>query len=458
MRIVDLASALGGKASSYRASDGLLVEHGWHMVVGFYKNLPDLARRAGVDPERALVSLGGVGHGYEPSHGGIFTTNSRGGRAEVAANFNRYGGLPFEDRVNFGRVMAEAFAVALSGEDLTRHDDICFDSWAVEHGLRRHITHYSIFRFLRLAYFNYPEQMSAYHMLETMRRMSTSEGAEIYVARGGTSEVLWNPIGDYVRRLGAQILPRTVVTDWIYDGDRITGLRIADAFETGPVVPARTGPRPAFPAILGTERTQDGFDYIVSTVPPPVLVAMNPDDTRMWQSPFFRRLHNLQSVCTVSLTVTTARRVNTFPGPVHGFPSPLNFAVDMKPYWSEFASRDDVGSVLVFGGQETGFEGWTDSQIVDFTIDNFSRVPAFGDIRAAGITKVEFHRNGKPWERLFLCEPGVQQFRPGVRTPFKNLFFAGDWVRNDVSIVTMEGAVTSGMEAADAVLDAAAAR
>ena len=95
MRIVDLASALGGKASSYRASDGLLVEHGWHMVVGFYKNLPDLARRAGVDPERALVSLGGVGHGYEPSHGGIFTTNSRGGRAEVAANFNRYGGLPF---------------------------------------------------------------------------------------------------------------------------------------------------------------------------------------------------------------------------------------------------------------------------------------------------------------------------------------------------------------------------
>lgn len=457
VRVVDLSAALGGKAASYRAPDGFPVEHGWHMVVGFYRHLPALMRRAGVDPARALVSLGGETHTYEPWHERLHTLSSRGGRLGVAASFAGYEGLPLEDRASFDRTMAQAFSVALSGEDLTRHDDICFDSWMVERGLRRHITHYSIFRFLRLAYFNFPEQMSAYHVLETLRRMSTSEDAELYVARAPTSDALWNPIGEHLRRRGAELVPRTAVTGWIYDGDRITGVRAADAVDTGPLVANVEGAESASPARPGTERTLSDFDYVLSTVPFPVLTAMNAGDARMWQSPFFKRIRNLRSAATLSLTVLTQRPVNALRGPVHGLPSPLNFVVDMKPFWDELASRSDVGSALVFGGQESGFEAWTDEQIIAFTLDNFSRAPGFGDIRAAGITKLELHRNRVPWERLFLCEPGVEPFRPGVRTPFRNLFFAGDWVRNEVSIVTMEGAVASGTEAADALLDAAGA-
>ena len=52
---------------------------------------------------------------------------------------------------------------------------MCFDTWAVERGLRPHMTHYSIFRFLRIAYFNYPEQISAYHVLQTLKNVSTSK-------------------------------------------------------------------------------------------------------------------------------------------------------------------------------------------------------------------------------------------------------------------------------------------
>lgn len=450
VRVVHMQDAPGGKAASWRSADGAIVEHGWHMMVGFYRNLFALMRRAGIDRTSAMVSMQGQSHCFEPWDGAVHTLSSAGGRLAVAARFAAYDGLPAVDRANFARFMAEAFALALSGERLTRHDDVCFDTWAVEQGLRRHVTRYSIFRFLRLAYFNFPEQISAYHVLQTMKLMSTSDDAELFACRGAYGEAVWKPIADYVTRLGAAFQPRVFVTRWLYDGDRIAGVRVADARPTGPLAPAHDD----LPIVSGTERTLDGFDYVLSTLPLPVFTAMNRDDARMWGSPFFRRMLDLRSAVTMALTVVTSRRVpRSFPGPLHGFASPFDFVVDMKPYDAEAARDPAVGSMLVFGGQERGFEAWTDEQIVAFTLENVA--PVFGDVRTLGIVKTEMHRNRHPWEQLFLSEPGVQPFRPDPRTPFRNLFLAGDWVRNAVDVVAMEGAVACGIEAADRLLAAA---
>jgi hypothetical protein len=176
----------------------------------------------------------------------------------------------------------------------------------------------------------------------------------------------------------------------------------------------------------------------------------------MWQSPFFRRLTNIRSAVTMALTVVTRRPVpRHFPGPLHGFPAPFNVVTDMKPYDAELARDPNVGAVLVFCGQERGFETWTDAEILEFTFESY--VPAFGRIADLDIVRTEMHRNRQPWEQLFLSEPGVQQFRPDPRTPFRNLFLAGDWVRNAVDVIAMEGAVTSGIEAADMLLERAGA-
>lgn len=449
VHVAHMQDVLGGKAASFRDREGFLVEHGWHMVVGFYDRLFELMARASIDRGEALASMHGDSHCFEPGSNEVYTMNSRGGKLGVAARFTFYKGLPVEDRFHFARVMTQAFAIAGSGQDLSRHDDLCFDAWAVERGLRPHMTRYALFRFLRIAYFNFPEQISAYHVLQTLKNVSTSDHAELFVCRSGTTESLWNPIGAHLQRLGATFEPRVLATDLVYRGDRVVGVRAARAQETGPLaLPRSDGSTPIMP---GTERVLSDFDYVISTLPVECLKLMNRDDDRMWRSPFFRRLSNLRSVSTMSLTIVTSGPVGwAHRGPIHGYPAPFSFVVNMKPYWREFADDDSVGAVLVFGGQESGFESWTDQQIIDFTLENVES--SLGAIILLDIIKIELHRNRAPWEQLLLAEPGVDRFRPDPITPFRNLFLAGDWVRNRVNIVSMEGAAASGKEAADLLL------
>ncbi len=56
---------------------------------------------------------------------------------------------------------------------------------------------------------------------------------------------------------------------------------------------------------------------------------------------------------------------------------------------------------------------------------------------------------------FFLTPAGAWQHRPESRTRIKNLYLAGDFVRSPADIACMEGAVTSGLRAAEAIcLDA----
>lgn len=188
VEVIHMGHHVGGKAASYVDGDGRTVEHGWHMVLGFYRNMRALMRRAGIDVAATLRSMGGHAHPYESFDDRLHTLKSNRSRLGFALSWLGYDGLPFGDRLHYGRFMAQTFQRATSGERLEAHDDICFRTWALEHGLRRHVVDYSLFRNLREVYFNFPESISAYHVLQSMRLMSRPELAEMFVVRGGFSE------------------------------------------------------------------------------------------------------------------------------------------------------------------------------------------------------------------------------------------------------------------------------
>jgi len=451
VQLVHMGHHLGGKAASYRSDDGRFVEHGWHMVLGFYKRMRSLLARAGVDERQAFRSMGRTSYPYEPTTGRIHSLPAARTRADFLAQFAfEYDGLAGGDKANYASFMLQTYLRVLSDEPLTPYDDLCFNTWAIEHGLRPHLTRTSVVRLSRDGYFNFPEQISAYHMLQSMRLIDSPDSGEQFVCTGPYSEKVWEPLGQYLQRLGAAIEPFTMATDWLWEGRRIVGVKVSRPDSAGHHDGRTSWQEPAIPKAPGTEQVLRDFDFVVSTIPHAVFIKMNAQDARMWRSPYFSRLLNLRSAATVSMTLISSEPgLLPYRGPVFGFPAPLGIAINMTVYWQEYRQNPNVRSAIAFVGQEAGFEAWTDQEIIDFTLDNFSK--GVGDLRR-GTFSVELHRNRSDFERLLLCEPGVNQFRPGPLTPFTNLFLAGDWVRNDVDLICMEGAMASGEAAADLVL------
>ncbi len=444
---------LGGKAASWKGEDGHLVEHGWHMILGFYQNLKQLMIHAGIDPLKTLHSMDGLSHVYNTRTGGLSRVVGKGKPVELMQHFLLWDAFPRPERRNFMRFMRQAYFEALSSKsDLKAHDDVCFRTYAFHKGLRPHVMEYGLFRFFREAYFNYPESVSAYHVLQTLKFMNSQSNSEQFVLSGGYSEILWDPIARYIESLGGKLSPYQVVTDLQWQDRKITGVRVARPDDRNHNHGQQPWPN-RVPELAGSATIKRDFDFLISTMPQPNLVQLNEENRIMWQSAYFDRISRLRSAVTLSLTIMTKKVVGDFTGPVFGLPAPLGICTNMKSYWQQYRDDPEIGSVLVFVGQENGFEQWSDDEIINHTIEHFSSIKGFGDIRAAEIMYREFHRNRSAHERLMLCEPGVQQFRAGPLTPFHNMFLAGDWVANPVDLICMEGAVVSGNQAAKSVLE-----
>jgi uncharacterized protein with NAD-binding domain and iron-sulfur cluster len=107
---------------------------------------------------------------------------------------------------------------------------------------------------------------------------------------------------------------------------------------------------------------------------------------------------------------------------------------------------------LEWVGQETSFEDLSDEALRQKAYESLLQIPGAKDPRHAGIIHESVNRNSSNHERYLLTDPGTLRFRPRSKTHFRNLVLAGDWIRNEVDVPNMEGAVCSGYTAASELL------
>lgn len=426
---------LGGKATSYRDEEGFNIDHGFHAMSTNYHRFLDLLTRAGVDKSKTLVLDNGTYYFDEET--GRIDKSGKGTTAKARRN-----------ATNMALFFLSNLAAIYRQEDIEQYDDVCWTAWAIERGLDEEATKTRSFRFSRDALFNWPHEVSAYITMKSLRLLGGS--GRYYLVDGTYGEDIIDPIVQYFRKLGGTVQLMHKLTRVQHDGKRVNGLQFAlpdfNFHNHG-----RTRWERAVSVLPKRSKTVTEFDHAILAVPVDNLRELNPDDRGFWRG--FPDVKNLQSVATLSFQVWTEKSVlPDVAACINCLDEPLPMVIDYKQIKSSYRENDTYGSVLEWVGQETSFEDRSDEQLKKMAYDSLCRISGITDPREAGIVHESFNRNASNHERYLLTDPGTLKFRPRSATHFENLFLAGDWIRNEVDVPTMEGAICSGYTAADTLL------
>ena len=239
--------------------------------------------------------------------------------------------------------------------------------------------------------------------------------AAIGYARVGLTSLTGEPAQRYLEEGGGVLLLGRGVRSLDVQDERVSGVELSD----------------------GSVLKADGY---VSALPFGVLLQVLPDEVS--GSPFFANAAELESAPIVGIHLWYDRPVMD-----QEFVAFLNSPVQWVFNRTRIQGQtDDDGQYLcisVSGAWD--FVNRPKDELRDLFIREMERL--FPKARGAGVLRVLIVKQP---EATFRCTPGASAHRPSQVTPIPNLFLAGEWTDTGWPS-TMEGAVRSGVFAADAL-------
>jgi uncharacterized protein with NAD-binding domain and iron-sulfur cluster len=491
--VYEYYDALGGKARSMDVPGTggggrrpLPGEHGFRFFPGFYRNLPDTMRRIPVP--------GNPGGVHDNLRGGTEALFARGaGRPDLHFPLRRLTTLPAPGDITPSWLRDQILSVLDLGTHLPAHEAAYFAD-----RLLVHLTSCDARRedqWEKVAWWDFiraGEMSREYQVLlgigQTRNLVATR--AEIASTRtvgrvivealllwgllgrgmdgdadvdrvlnAPTSEAWIDPWERHLRSLGVEFVLGTQVREVVYEGGRVTGVRVS----------ARDG---------GAQRTVTA-DHYVSAMPVEHARATWGRALRA-ADPQLGRCDALKTDWMTGVMFYMRGPTPVVHGHVNCMDSPWAVtAVGQAQFWDgrDFA-RDygdgqahDCLSTIVSEWDKPGIlygktarectreeivaELW--AQLKDglndpgkTTLRDEDRLGWFMDPAVTGLGGPDPQNR----EQLLIHPTGTLYNRPSVKTAVPNFFLAGDYIRTDVDLATMEGANESARRAVNALLDA----
>ena len=447
VEVLTLGHHLGGKACSWSLPDGRVVEHGQHMVTGFYRELRALLRRSGVSLSGTIAASGGEYLVYEERDRGTHELYAGGDLPRLAADWVRYGGFEASEKAAIERFvirfMAETIPPVPEGID-----DLCCSAWVLSRGFPLSAAATHVFRAIREVQLNWPDEISAYAMLQSLRLVSRNpDRLRTGYPAGGMSQLWWDPIGARIEALGGRITRRSKLVGLERRGGELTGLTVA--------MPRPHAPGERYhgsvPTLPGTERVFD-CDAAILALPAPALLEVLPPD--LLALPDLRGVSRIETAAPLCMQVWHRNQPASKRGRiVAGLDLPLGFAMDNKPNYDVYAGDDRYGAVLHFVGQMARYERLTDEELLQRGLRSLRRVRGYEAMDREGVIDFCVLRHSGPHAVYWNATPGSLRHKPRPKTPTPGLYLAGDWIRGQLGFPSMETAIRSGREAADLALE-----
>jgi squalene-associated FAD-dependent desaturase len=419
LRLLEKRPYLGGRATSYMLPDGSHVDNCQHVTMGCCTNLADFYCRAGVTGKirhyDTLTFADGAGKRSQ------MHASSLPPPFHLAPSFLRFGSLRWRDKYCIARLMLQ---IARSGGVMPDADGVSMLDWLRLHGQTE--TAITIF-------------------WETVLVSALSERLSQTDARYGV-EVFWK--GFLANRSGYTLgIPSVPLAD-LYDGCR------ENVENRGGEVCCRTGVKEILieDGMFTGIKMEDGellqADAAILAVPHEALLALLPREV-IESSGELRNLRELTNSPITSVHLWFDRRVMDEP-----FLTVLNKLVQWV-FNKSLLSGSSNGAVAPAGSAQYLQVVISAShelvqrprqEILAACVEELSAVlPAVREARLVKGTVI------KEVAAVFSPFPGVDRWRTGPESAIANLWLAGDWTHTGWP-ATMEGAVRSGYQAAEALL------
>ncbi len=424
VQLVEKRDIFGGKVSAWKDKDGDWVETGLHCFFGAYKEIYDLMKELGTY-DAILWKKHELNYRLSQGVKFKFKTWNLPSPLHLTPALFRNGYFSIPEMLTFAKVLGP---ILFGGDKYNEaQDHLTYREWHEQRGLSQRMIKKMFLPMALALKFLPPDILSANIVLavtgEFLRRPDASKMGFL---KGSPQEYLTGPLCDYLQKKGVKLYNNSRAVELIYDGDKITGVKMAN----GETLTA---------------------DYYLTALPVHNLKTVMPDNLKA-SNPFFSNICAFEGVPVVTVQVWYDRQITDIDNILFSPDGVIPFYADVAQTTPEYATMQGLSHQ-----GKTRFEvgvapakdliKLSDAELiakVDSSIkDLFPETAKDAKILKHTIVRVP--------QSVYAPYPGLEKNRPTQKTPVRNLFLAGGYTKNRF-YDSMEGAVSTGNKAASELL------